>query len=97
LFALKPEYFMPAVHNAHFDDHSAQEAAEQKRAALRLMMDAFAEGELEGIDPDCMVQAALFTAFKEFVMTYGEEPVAKFAERLPERVRNGEFTVQHHA
>ena len=27
------------------------------------------------------------------VATYGEEPVARFAERLPERVREGEFTI----
>jgi hypothetical protein len=74
-----------------------QELAAQKQAALRLVLDAFAEGDLDGIEADCMAQAALFTAFKEFVMTYGEEPVAKFAERLPERIRNGEFTVERHA
>ncbi|MGL4637428.1 MAG: hypothetical protein ACRCWF_15705 [Beijerinckiaceae bacterium] len=82
------------------DTYSAiemQELAEQKQAALRLMLDAFAEGDLDGIEIDCMAQAALFTAFKEFVMTYGEEPVARFAERLPDRIRNGEFTVQRHA
>jgi hypothetical protein len=70
--------------------------SDQKQAALRLMLDAFAEADLDGIDPDCMAQVALFAAFKEFVTAYGEEPVAKFAERLPERVRNGEFTVQRH-
>jgi hypothetical protein len=74
-----------------------QEIAAQKQAALRLLLDAFAEGDLDGIEADCMAQAALFTAFKEFVLTYGEEPVAKFAERLPDRIRNGEFTVQRHA
>jgi hypothetical protein len=70
---------------------------DQKKAALRLMLDAFAEGDLDGIDPDCMAQAALFAALQEFVSTYGEEPVARLAERLPERVRNGEFTVVRHA
>jgi hypothetical protein len=72
------------------------DAVDQKQAALRLMLDAFAEGDLDGIDPDCMAQAALFAALKEFVAAYGEEPVAKFAERLPDRVRNGEFTVHRH-
>jgi hypothetical protein len=70
--------------------------SEQKQAALRLMLDAFAEGDLDGIDPDCMAQAALFAALKEFVDAYGEEPVAKFAEKLPDRVRNGEFTIHRH-
>jgi hypothetical protein len=70
--------------------------ADQKQAALRLMLDAFAEADLDGIDPDCMAQAALFASLKEFVEAYGEEPVAKFTEKLPERVRNGEFTVHRH-
>jgi hypothetical protein len=75
----------------------AGDAAAQKQAALRLMLDAFAEGDLDGIDPDCMAQAALFAALKEFVAAYGEEPVATFAASLPNRVRNGEFTVHRHA
>jgi hypothetical protein len=72
------------------------ETSDQKQAALRLMLDAFAEADLDGIDPDCMAQAALFAALKEFVATYGEEPVARFAENLPGRVRNGEFTIARH-
>jgi hypothetical protein len=77
-------------------DAEAGDAAKQKQAALRLVLDAFAEADLDGIDSDCMAQAALFAALKEFVLAYGEEPVARFAERLPDRVRNGEFTVQRH-
>jgi predicted YcjX-like family ATPase len=77
-------------------DAEAADVTKQKQAALRLVLDAFAEADLDGIDSDCMAQAALFAALKEFVMVYGEEPVAKFTERLPERVRNGEFTVQRH-
>ncbi len=68
--------------------------AEQRRAALAYVCEAFEEARLDGIEGDCVAQAALFTAFKEFVATYGEEAVATFAERLPERVRHGEFTVQ---
>jgi predicted YcjX-like family ATPase len=75
-------------------DHA--DVVDQKQAALRLMLDAFAEADLDGIDPDCIAQAALFAALKEFVAAYGEEPVAAFAERLPDRVRNGEFTVHRH-
>jgi hypothetical protein len=29
----------------------------------------------------------------ELIVTYGEEPVAQLATRLPERIRAGEFTV----
>lgn len=76
-------------------EHDAEEAefAAQRKAAFAYMSEAFAEGRLDGIEGDCLAQAALFAALKEFVETYGEEPVAEFAERLPERIRRGEFTV----
>ena len=67
--------------------------AEQRLAALSYVVEAFEEARLDGIEGDCFAQAALFTAFKELILTYGEDAVAVFAERLPERVRNGEFTV----
>ena len=67
--------------------------AEQRRAALGYVMDAFSEGRMDGLDIDCLAQAALFTAFKELVEVYGEEPVAEFATRLPDRVRSGEFSL----
>lgn len=70
------------------------EFAAQRKAAFAYMNEAFAEGRLDGIETDCLAQAALFAAFKEFVETYGEEPVAVFAERLPARIRAGEFTVE---
>jgi hypothetical protein len=68
----------------------------QKRTALRLLIDAFNEAQDDGVEADCMVQATLFFALKEFVEAYGEEPVAKFTEGLPRRIRNGEFSVMHH-
>ena len=63
-----------------------------KRAALSYVTEAFAEAELDGLDPDCMIHAALFAAFRELVLTYGEEAAALYAEVLPERVRAGAFT-----
>jgi hypothetical protein len=68
-------------------DHSAA-----KRLALSYVTEAFAEAELDGLDPDSMVHAALFAAFRELVMTYGEEAAAQYAECLPQRVRGGAFT-----
>jgi hypothetical protein len=78
-------------------DTSAAEGeliAAHKKAALDLMIEAFEVARADGIEGDCVAQAALFAALKEFVSTYGEEPVATFAQRLPERIRNGEFTVR---
>ena len=67
---------------------------EQKRAALNYLNEAWAEARHEGVDGDCLAQASLFAALAELVSTYGEDAVAKFAEGLPSRVRNGEFSVR---
>jgi hypothetical protein len=66
---------------------------EQKRLALGYLQEAWAEARLDGIDGDCLAQACLFTAFAEFVATYGEDAAAKFAEGLGARIRNGEFSL----
>ena len=67
---------------------------EQKRAAFGYLNEAWTEARLDGIDGDCLAQACLFTAFAEFVSTYGEEAAARFAEGLARRIRNGEFSLQ---
>ncbi len=67
-------------------------ASEDKRAALSYVVEAFVEGQLDGLDADCMVQAALFAAFQELVATYGEEAAAIYAEGLPSRIRGGAFS-----
>jgi hypothetical protein len=67
---------------------------EQKRAALSYLNEAWAEARHDGVDGDCLAQASMFAALAELVTTYGEDAVAKFAEGLPSRVRNGEFSVK---
>jgi hypothetical protein len=67
-------------------------SADERRAALSYVTEAFAEAILDGIEADCFAHAALFTALQELVATYGEDQVALFAEKLPERVRHGEFS-----
>ena len=88
--------FEPSEVHTYMDEPTEMGVAEQKQLALQLMMEAFAEGELDGVDPDCLAQAALFTALKEFVVAYGEEAVGKFTDGLSKRILNGEFTVQRH-
>lgn len=73
--------------------HTDRTVSEEKREALTLVTRAFAEGRLDGLDPDSLVQAALFTAFQELVAVYGEEATAQFAEGLPDRIRGGGYTV----
>jgi len=67
-------------------------AADARRAALSYVSEAFAEALLDGIDVDSFADAALCAAFRELVVAYGEERAACLAERLPERVRQGEFS-----
>jgi hypothetical protein len=66
---------------------------ELKRAAVGYLSGAWNEARLEGVDGDCLAQACLFAAFAEFVSTYGEEAVARFAEGLAPRIRSGEFSL----
>jgi hypothetical protein len=66
---------------------------DERRAALAYVTEAFAEAILAGVESESFAHAALFAALQELVETYGEEAVAAFTGRLPERVRAGEFTV----
>jgi len=67
---------------------------EQKQAALDLLQEAWADARLQGVDGDCMAQICLFTAFSELVSTYGEDATARYAESLPRRITNGEFSIE---
>lgn len=71
------------------------EAADERRAALAYLGEAFAEATLDGIEEACFAHAALFTAFEAMVRQFGEEPVAVFAEELGDRIRRGEFSVSN--
>jgi predicted YcjX-like family ATPase len=66
---------------------------EAKQMALRYILEAWEEAIYDGLDPDAIATAAIFAALSDMIATYGEEPVAVMCERLPERIRTGEFTV----
>lgn len=68
--------------------------SDQKRLALGYLQDAWGEAVLDGIEGDCLAQTALFLAFAELIATYGEEPTARYADNLGQRIRNGEFSVK---
>jgi hypothetical protein len=74
------------------DDRAVFE--EERRAALDHLDDAWEEAATEGIAPECVAHAALFRSLAEFVASYGEEATAAFAERLPDRIKRGEFTLE---
>jgi len=69
------------------------EAADGRREALGYVTEAFAEAILAGIESDSFAHAALFAAFQELVVAYGEDHVAAFARALPDRIMAGEFSL----
>ncbi len=82
--------FMYKAAKEEFSEMAPQKA---KQMALRYILEAWEEAIYEGVDPDAIATAAIFAALSDMVATYGEEPVATMCERLPERIRTGEFTV----
>lgn len=68
-------------------------AADERHAALTYLNDAWVEAVRDGLDEDCIVQAALFTALRALVATYGEDASGDFVARLAERVRAGDYTL----
>lgn len=78
------------------DDAAADDLAtiaEKKRVALAYLGEAWDGAIAEGVDPEIVAHAALFTALCDLIATYGEEPVAVLAGTLPKRIRDLEFTV----
>ncbi|MFT4098696.1 MAG: hypothetical protein QM651_16375 [Rhodoblastus sp.] len=68
-------------------------ATEDRRAALVYVNDAFVEALMAGLDTESFADAAITAGLQELVARYGEDAVASFCAKLPERVRRGEFTV----
>jgi hypothetical protein len=67
----------------------APEAQEKKSVALSYFDEAFAEAQHDGLDRDTIAHAALFSAWSDLIGRFGEEAVAKYAEGLPDRIRQG--------
>ncbi|RXF74424.1 hypothetical protein [Hansschlegelia zhihuaiae] len=77
------------------DDSSTTDGqtVDGRRLALAYLDEAWEDALLDGIAPDCVAHAALFAALKELVLSFGEEATARFAEKLPERIRSGGYTL----
>lgn len=70
------------------------EDPEQKARALELILNAWDEALASGAEPEIVASVAIYAAIADMVDRYGEEAVADFCTTLPERVRNGEFTLR---
>ena len=84
---------MPYIDKYPFRTASVARSQDSKNEALRYILEAWEEAIYDGLDPDCIASAAIFAALSDMIASYGEEPIARMAERLPERIRRGEFTI----
>jgi hypothetical protein len=66
----------------------------EKQAALRYILDAWAEALHDGIEPEMLANAALFAALADLIGVYGEDAVAKMTTGLSRRIHHGEFTLR---
>lgn len=72
---------------------STKDEAEQKARALDLVLDAWDKALRDGVEPEVLASVAMYAALVDMVDRFSEEAVADFCATLPERVRNGEFTL----
>ena len=68
------------------------ETSEDSLKALGIMLQAWDQGAEDGVAPELMAYAALFTALTDLVGIYGEVAVATMAKGLVGRIERGEFT-----
>lgn len=61
--------------------------------ALRHILDAWQDAVIDGVESDMLATAAIFAALSDMVTSYGEEQVAQMISGLPDRIRQGEFTL----
>lgn len=77
----------------HYDLHDLRTSEDLSFRALSLILAAWDEGAENGVAPEQMAYAALFTALTDLVSLYGEEAVKKLAGGLERRIDMGEFTL----
>jgi hypothetical protein len=71
----------------------AVESDDARMQALNYILEAWEEGTGNGIAPEMMAYAALYTALTDLVASFGEESVVSLVNGLVPRVQKGEFTV----
>lgn len=66
---------------------------EERQIALEYLADAWHAADSDGIDTQALAHAALFAAVATLVRDYGEDAVAKLIGEVPDRISNGEYTL----
>lgn len=73
--------------------HDLVDTEDPSFVALSLILAAWDEGTENGVAPEQMAYAALFTALSDLVSIYGEDAVVKLTDGLQKRITAGEFTM----
>ena len=70
-----------------------QSSADDSLRAFQFILEAWEEGAEQGIAPELMAYAALYTALTDLVGSFGEAHVSTLIDGLRARILGGEFTV----
>ena len=65
----------------------------QKKIVLDLFLDAWEKAMEAGIDTDLLCEVMVYMGITDLVADRGEDWTAEAFEDLPERIREGEFTL----
>lgn len=79
------------------DDAPILPEDEQKRLALRVILEAWDDAIARGCAPEMVASSAIFAAITDMVESYGEQAVADMVAEWPDRIREGEFTLSEDA
>lgn len=66
---------------------------QQKALALDLILDAWDKALREGVEPEVLASVGIYAALVDMVDRFGPEAVGEFCGTLPQRVKDGEFTL----
>lgn len=75
------------------DSASFEAEQEERQIALEYLADAWNAADSDGIDTEALAHAALFAAIATLVSDYGEEAVAQMIGKIPDRISNGEYSL----
>ena len=74
-------------------NHHTDKDRDERQIALEYIAEAWNSAEQDGLEGEALAHAALFAAFATLVKTFGEEATADLVSRLPDRIREGEYSI----
>ena len=66
---------------------------EARKRALEYLAEAWRNAEDEEVETEALAHAALFASLATLVEQYGETAISELMKRIPDKVLQGEYTV----